>query len=385
MIYLDNAATTGVKPERVISAVKYALEKYNANPGRSGHVPSVKTAEAVFAARQKAADFFGAQGPENVVFTLNCTHAANCVLKGILRRGDHVVVSSLEHNAVVRPLVKTGMPYSVAEVSLTDDRITLENFREKIRPNTKLVFCTAASNVLGKTLPVAEIGRLCREKGIFFAVDSAQTAGVLSINMEKQNIDFLCVAPHKGLYAPMGTGMLIAGRNIPNTLIEGGTGTNSRELVQPDSLPERLESGTVNVPGIMGISAGLDYVKGIGTEKIYDHELRLIQRLYEGLKKNEEITLYTPYPAKGLYAPLLSFNMKGISSTKLAGNLSQRGICVRGGLHCAPFAHRQIGTLDEGTVRVSVGTFNTENEIDALLRILQEKTLKNEKNLLNAW
>lgn len=377
MIYFDNAATTGVKPARVMNAVKYALEHYCANPGRSGHEASVRTANMVYKTREKLANFFGAEGPENVVFTMNCTHSANCVLKGVLRRGDHVVVSSLEHNAVMRPLVKTGVSYSVAEVSLTDDMQTLKNFSEKIKPNTKLVFCTGASNVLGKILPIGKIGELCRKKGILFAVDAAQTAGVLPINMQKQNIDYLCIAPHKGLYAPMGVGVLIARKNIPNTLIEGGTGTNSLEFYQPESLPERMESGTLNVPGIAGVSAGVDYVTEIGLEKLYNHELRLIQRLYEGLKNLPRIKLYTPYPSKNLYAPLLSFNIDGITSVKLSQMLSDNVIAVRGGLHCAPASHSQIHTLEDGTVRVSVGSFNTEREIDAFLGVLRRKFLKN--------
>lgn len=377
MIYFDNAATTGVKPVRVINAVKYALENYCANPGRSGHEASVKVADMVYKTREKLANFFGAEGPENVVFTMNCTHSANCVLKGLLRRGDHVVVSSLEHNAVMRPLVKTGVSYSVAEVSLTNDRETVKNFSEKIKPNTKLIFCTGASNVLGKILPIDKIGELCRKKGIFFAVDAAQTAGVLPINMQKLNLDYLCIAPHKGLYAPMGIGILIARKNIPNTLIEGGTGTNSLELYQPESLPERLESGTLNVPGIAGLSAGVDYVNEIGLEKIYNHELKLIQRLYEGLKGLPKIKLYTPYPQKDFYAPLLSFNMDGIDSIKLSQMLSENSIAVRGGLHCAPSAHSQIHTLEEGTVRVSVGSFNNEREIDTFLGVLRRKFLKN--------
>lgn len=377
MIYFDNAATTGVKPTRVTNAVKYALDHYCANPGRSGHEASAKVADMVYKTREKLANFFGAEGPENVVFTMNCTHSANCVLKGVLRLGDHVVVSSLEHNAVMRPLVKTGVSYSVAEVSLTNDEQTVKNFSKKIKPNTKLVFCTGASNVLGKILPIGRIGELCRKRGIFFAVDAAQTAGVLPINMQKSNIDYLCVAPHKGLYAPMGIGILIARKNIPNTLIEGGTGTNSLELYQPESLPERLESGTLNVPGIAGISAGIDYVSEIGLEKLYNHELKLIQRLYAGLKNLPKIKLNTPYPLKGVYAPLLSFNLDGIGSIKLAQMLSENGIAVRGGLHCAPSAHSQIHTLEEGTVRVSVGSFNNEREIDAFLGVLRRKFLKN--------
>ena len=376
MIYFDNAATTGIKPKSVVKAVNFALENLSANPGRSGHKKSVQAAETVYKAREKLSDVFGSGGPETVVFTQNCTHAVNCVLKGLLKRGDHCIISSLEHNAVVRPLVKTGVSYSVAEVSLTDDDETVKNFVEKIKPNTKLIFCTGASNVLGKILPIEKIGAICRKKGIYFGVDAAQTAGVLPIDMKKQNIDFLCIAPHKGLYAPMGIGVLIARKSLPDTIIEGGTGTNSNELVQPAFLPERLESGTVNVPAIAGVTAGLEFVKSQGINSLYYGELRLIQRLYKALENNQDIILYTPYPTSGMYVPLLSFNVKNTSSYEVASFLGDNEIAVRGGLHCAPFAHRQTGTSEVGTVRVAVAYFNNSSEVDIFSKILK-------RNLIN--
>lgn len=375
MIYFDNAATTGVKPKSVVRAVNFALENLSANPGRSGHKKSVQSAEMVYKAREKLSDFFGSEGPETVVFTQNCTHAVNCVLKGLLKRGDHCIISSLEHNAVVRPLVKTGVSYSVAQVSLTDDAKTVQNFKEKIKPNTKLIFCTGASNVLGKTLPIEEIGAICRKKGIYFGVDAAQTAGVFPIDMKKQNIDFLCIAPHKGLYAPMGIGVLIARKPLPETIIEGGTGTNSSELVQPSFLPERLESGTVNVPGIAGIIGGLEFVKSKGIDSLYKEELRLIQRLYRTLENNGDIILYTPYPTVGTYMPLLTFNVKNMTSYEASSILADNKIAVRGGLHCAPFAHRQIGTLEGGAVRVSVAYFNNSSEVDYFAKIVKTKLI----------
>ncbi len=366
MIYLDNAATTGKKPPGVIKAVNNALLTLSANPGRGGHRPSLAASAAVYSAREKAAKLFGASGPENVVFTYNCTHSINTVIKGILKPGDHVVTSSLEHNAVMRPLYKTGAEPDIAEVSLTDDNITLNEFEKKIKPSTRLVICTGASNVLGRTLPVAQIGALCRSRGIPFAVDAAQTAGVMAIDMKKMNIDYLCIAPHKGLYAPMGIGVLICEKYIENTLTEGGTGTNSAEMTQPDSLPERLESGTVAVPAIAGMSAGIDYVRSIGTDKIYRHELNLISELYKRLSSLKNVILYTENPARGGFAPVLSFNVKGVPSGEIAAYLSEKGIAVRGGLHCAPSAHRQIGTLEVGTVRASVSAFNTLSDINAL-------------------
>ena len=371
VIYLDNAATTGRKPAGVIKAVDLSLRELSANPGRSGHNASLKAADAVYSAREKTAELFGASGAENVVFTLNCTHSINCVIKGVLKAGEHAVTSSLEHNSVMRPLIKEEIPFDTAYVSLTDDRITLREFERKIQRDTRLVICTGASNVLGKTLPIAEIGALCHERGVLFAVDAAQIAGVIPINMREMNIDYLCVAPHKGLYAPMGIGVLICEKPIENTIIEGGTGTNSAELVQPETLPERLESGTVNLPAIMGVSAGIDYVKRIGIEKIYAHEMRLIRYLYNELSKIERVQLYTPEPRDGIYAPVLSFNVYGKTSAEVSQYLNEKGIAVRGGLHCAPSAHRQIGTLERGTVRVSVASFNTPAEIGGLIKAIR--------------
>lgn len=377
MIYFDNAATSGHKPREVTAAVEHALRNLSANPGRGGHEPSIRAATAVYNARAKLAELFGASSPENVAFTMNCTHSINCVLKGILKPGDHIVISSMEHNAVMRPLSKMGINYSTAEVSLTDDDATLEEFRKKIRVNTKLVLCMGASNVTGKILPIKQIGRLCRERGKLFAVDAAQTAGVLPINMKEDFIDYLCIAPHKGLYAPMGLGVLICEKPIFNTLIEGGTGTSSLDFNQPDAMPERLESGTVNVPAIAGASAGVDFIKRMGIGKIYNHEIGLCKGLYDGLKANPNIILYTPDPVKFNFAPVISFNVKGAASADVAQALADNGIAVRGGFHCAPTAHKQLGTLEVGTVRASVSVFNTQNEVNTFLNILkQEKFMR---------
>lgn len=373
MIYFDNAATTGNKPQNVIKAVTVALKEYSANPGRSGHATSVKTSDAIYRVRESIADFFGASGPEKVIFTLNCTHSINCVLKGILKPGDHVIVSSFEHNAVMRPLKKIGIPFDIADVSLLNDEETLNNFKRKIKPNTRMIICTGASNVFGKLLPIEEIGKICYERGILFALDAAQIAGVIPIDMQKMHIDFLCVAPHKGLYAPMGIGILIAEKYIENTVLEGGTGTNSIELTQPEYLPERHESGTVNVSGIMGIGAGIEFVKNIGIDKLYNHEMQLTRNLYFGLKSNGNVKLYTPEPLKWSYAPVLSFNFYGNDSIKTAEILSKNGIAVRGGLHCAPLAHRYLNTLDTGTVRLSTAGFNTVMEVNSFLKLIKDE------------
>ena len=371
MIYLDNGATTGVKPITVIKSAETALREYSANPGRSGHKPSVKASTAVYNTREAVADFFGVSAVENVIFTMNCTHSLNCVIKGVLNKGDHVIVSSLEHNAVMRPLIKSEIDFDVATVSLFDDNLTLREFEKKIKINTKMIICTGASNVLGKILPITEIGNICYSRGIRFAVDAAQTAGVIPINMKKQHIDYLCVAPHKGLYAPMGVGILICEKPIENTLIEGGTGTNSTEMFQPDTMPERMESGTVNVVGICGIKAGVEFVKKIGLPKIYNHEMRLIKSAYKQLSLMTDIVLYTPEPENNNYVPLLSFNVKNVPSAAVAQILGDKGIAVRGGLHCAPSAHRQIGTVESGAVRICPCAFNSQTDINDFIKILK--------------
>lgn len=377
MIYFDNAATSGVKPEVVINAVTEGLKNYSANPGRSGHQLSVNTANAVYKVREKVADFFNASGAENVVFTLNCTHSINCVLKGVLHKGDHILVSSLEHNAVMRPLKKTGVSWDAFSVSPYDDTETLKELVKRIKPNTKMIMCTGASNVFGRVLPIEKIGEIARQKGLLFAVDAAQIAGVFPIDIKKMNIDYLCLAPHKGLFAPMGVGILICEKPIWNTVLEGGTGTNSVEINQPDTLPERLESGTLAVPSILGIGAGIDFLKKTGVEKIHNYEMQLSQMIYSSLERNENVILYTPNPQKYRYAPVISFNFKGVPSETVASLLNEEGIAVRGGLHCAPMAHKQFGTLNTGTVRVSVGAFNTKNEVVKFLNIINgEKFIK---------
>jgi len=372
MIYFDNAATTGKKPKTVVQAVENALINYSANPGRSGHDLSVKCANAVYGVRNKIANFFGADGPENIVFTLNCTHSINTVLKGVLHKGDHVVVSSLEHNAVMRPLKKIGVNFDIATV-YRDDAQTLEEFKRKIKVNTRLVLVTGASNVTGKILPIEEIGNVCKKRGVYFCVDAAQTAGVCEIDMQRMNIDYLCIAPHKGLYAPMGIGILICRKPIENTIIEGGTGTFSIDLSQPDALPERLESGTVNMAGIMGVSAGIDFITKTGISNLRRHEYNLFERLYRGLEKNNDIVLYSENPDINSYAPVLSFNFKGLASEDATRLLNKYGFALRGGIHCSPLAHKTIGTLPEGTVRASFSIFNTLQEVDALISVCNRK------------
>ena len=248
MIYFDNGATTFPKPRSVINAVTGTMLRNGANPGRSGHKMSVRASEIMYNCRQNAAKLFDLENPENVIFTLNCTQALNTVIKGTLKKGDHAVISSLEHNAVLRPIEamkERGVSYSVAEVVEGDDDKTLDNFRHALRENTKLVVCTHASNVFGIRLPVERIGALCRIYKIPFCLDAAQSAGVLPISLKNSCIDYLCTAGHKGLYGPMGTGLLLINtEKTPDSLFQGGTGSFSSDRKQPDTLPDKFESGT---------------------------------------------------------------------------------------------------------------------------------------------
>ena len=371
MIYFDNAATTFPKPTAVYRGCEKAMYIFGANPGRSGHKFSIETAEMVFSAREAVADFFNAGDVENVVFTLNCTMSINMVLKGLLKKGDHVVISNFEHNAVARPIYRLEsdgiISYSIASVIEGKGESTVSNFKKAMRPNTKLVVCTHASNVFGIKLPIREIGALCKSRGVLFMVDAAQTAGVVPIDMKKDGIDFLCVAPHKGLYAPMGTGILVAEKaKMLKTIIEGGTGSASLDLSQPITPPDKFESGTLNVVGIAGILYGINTIKRIGLNTISLHEFGIVRNVYRRLKANPKIELYTDIPDERHNVPVLSFNVKGMDSAEVTSLLSEKGFALRGGLHCAPLAHIAKGTEKIGTVRLCPSMFTTINDSNKL-------------------
>ena len=374
MVYFDNAATTGTKPQQVVSAVNEALTKYSANPGRSGYDLSVECSKMVYDTRCKVSRLFGANAPERVIFTANCTMALNMVIKGVCRSGDHVVASSLEHNAVARALYKmqkNGVDVDYAEVIFGDREATVRSFERLIRDDTRLVVCTHASNVTGEVLPIKEIGEICAERNVPFLVDAAQTAGILDIDMMRDKIDYLCIASHKGLYAPMGTGILISLGEIPDTLLEGGTGSMSISYEQPRDCPERFESGTINVPGIAGISAGIDFLNKRGISNIYRHELELFTYIYDKLCEIKDVVLYTERPSVDRFVPTLSFNIRGIDSATVASFLASQNIAVRAGLHCAPMAHRRLGTIDIGTVRICCSVFNNRQHADKLINAVK--------------
>lgn len=377
MIYFDNAATSFPKPPSVPKAVSRALLKYGANPGRSGHRMAAETAAQVYLCREKAAALFACQ-PEQVIFTQNCSHAINLVLHGLLKRGDHVLISDLEHNAVARPLhqlYKEGIcSYTIVPTSENDEE-TVENFRRAIRPDSKLIFCTHGSNVFGNILPVEALSQLAHRYGLLFAADCAQSGGVLDLS--RTSADFLCLPGHKGLYGPTGTGLLICRRDVPlRPLMQGGTGSDSLSLDMPDFLPEGLESGTVNTAGILGLSAGIDYVNGHGCEKIYGFEYKLCRRIYGELSEVPWVHFYGPKPTFGKTLPLLSLTLGSMNGTESAQWLNDSAnIAARGGFHCAKLAHEKMNTAHIGTCRISPGSFNTMDDVRALCSAVKKRRI----------
>jgi len=373
MIYLDNAATSWPKPEQVYQKVDQIMRHMGASPGRSGHRMAIEASEIVQETRRLVADFFGISQPSQVIFTLNTTDSLNLALKGLLQPGDHVITSSMEHNAMVRPLEalrKIGI--EVSKVSTSPVRgVAPQDIKAAIRSNTKLIAITHASNITGTLNPIGEIGQMAKVEGITFLVDSAQTAGVFPINVEEMGIDLLAFPGHKSLLGCQGVGGLyINSRLSLQPQREGGTGSKSESLEQPNELPERYESGTLNTPGIGGLGAGIQYINDIGMKKIKEHEEKLVTMLLTGLAKIPGVILYGP-PLGQERAAVVSFNIKGNSAAEVCMILDQSfTIALRSGLHCAPDAHQVLGTMIGGTIRISPGYFNTPQDIEACLQAI---------------
>ncbi len=369
MIYLDNSATTYPKPPNVIRAVNNSFSKFGANPGRGGYKMANDTATAIYNVREKLAEFFNAYNPEDVIFTKSCTEALNQVILGKLKAGDHVVISDLEHNAVLRAvkhMEKFGVNFNIFETTNDNDK-TVDNLRSAINENTKLVVCTAASNVFGIRLPIKRLSALCKVYEIEICVDGAQGAGVIPLDIKNDEIDYLCIPAHKGLYALSGLGVLISNKaqNL-EPLIYGGTGFNSNSPYLPGILPERFESGTVNSIGITALGAGVDFVKSKGENKIFEYEIGEISKIYTALSNMKNISLYTPFPTKENSVPVLSFNILNNDSEEIGQKLGNMNIAVRCGMHCAPLAHHKFNT-QSGTVRVSPSVFTTKQEINLFI------------------
>lgn len=377
MIYLDNGATSFPKPLSVRQNVDISLKKFSANPGRSGHSLSLRAAKEIFECRKRLKELFNVNSEEEIIFTENCTMALNTVIFGLLSEGDHVLISSMEHNSVTRPLESLkdkGVTYSTFDYSY-DDNVTVDNVRNLIKPETKLVICTHASNVFGFRFPIERICALCHAYGILFCVDSAQSAGVFDIDVGTNQYDFVCMSGHKSLYGPMGTGVLILNNRNLKPLLYGGTGTESVKKSQPEGLPEKFESGTQNMNGISGLKAGVDFVKNRGIKNIYNHEYKLAKRLFNGLANNRKVITYNKSFDYGKVAPVVSFNIDGVYSEDLVAKLNKYGIMTRGGLHCSPLAHTTMNTIENGTARVVPGAFNTINDINYLLNVIRKLTI----------
>lgn len=382
MVYLDNASTSWPKPPGVIEAIRRCLAEGVGNPGRGSHRLAAEAAEMLDSLRRGLAEFIGATDPRRVIFALNATDALNMAIFGLLEEGDHVVMTALEHNSVRRPvqaLADAGR-ISVTEVEVDGaGYVEVEEVARALRAETRLVACVHASNVTGAVQPVGQIGAVVREHGALFLVDAAQTAGVVPIDVEGMCIDVVAFSGHKELLGPTGTGVLYAGPRVGRIRPwrHGGTGVASENPRQPEEWPTVLEAGTANVVGLAGLSAGLEFVREHGVEALGAHGRRLMQRLYAGLMEIGGVRWVGPAPGEGTVG-VGSFVVEGLGSQEVAALLDQSyEIAVRGGLHCAPGAHRALGTFPEGAVRVSPGPFNTEADIDRLCEAVAEIAREN--------
>jgi len=380
-IYLDNAATSWPKPVEVIEAMNHFNTFIGSNPGRSGHHLSVESGRILFDTREILADLFGISDPLRISFTSNITHSLNIVIQGLLKPGDHVITTSMEHNSVMRPLRNLelcGVDISVIDCSDTGifDPHKIDSY---IKSNTKLIISTHASNVTGTIIPISEIGKIAAGYGIPFCVDSAQSAGTLEIDVDKFNIDILCFTGHKGLFGPMGTGGLYIKKDLEkkiSPIIYGGTGSRSEFEIQPDFMPDKYESGTLNAIGIAGLYAGVNFVTSTGINKIHSHENLLMKRFADGISDNKKIKLYGSIPDNGRVA-VVPFNIDGLSPSDISFYLDEKyEILTRPGLHCSPSAHKTIGTFPSGTCRISFGYFNTIEDADTAVKAVNELSCK---------
>jgi len=374
MIYLDNAATSFPKPLEVYTEVLRCMENYAANPGRSSHDMAIEASSKIMDTRQELSEFFNIPNLLNIIFTCNATEALNIGIKGILKPGDHVISSVIEHNSVLRPLnylSEKGITTTLLPVD-ENGYLDINNLKKEIRKNTKAIIINHTSNVIGTVQDIGAIGKIAKESGIIFMVDASQSAGVIPIDVERENIDLLAFPGHKGLYGPQGTGGLYIAEDLKlDSFKQGGTGSESFSMKQPDFLPDRFESGTLNTSGIAGLCAGILFIKKIGIENIRKHEIMLVEYLVKELCKLSYIKIYggTEYKNRGA---VVSLNIDNIDVSKVGEILNKKGIAVRTGFHCAPLIHEIIGTKTRGTVRISPGYFNKLEDIEELIKALKD-------------
>ena len=366
MIYLDNAATTLQKPQWVIDAVVQAMTTLG-NAARGAHSGSLTASRLVYDTRCKAASLFGCKQPQNVVFTANSTEALNIALNGIFKAGDHVITTDLEHNSVLRPLYRLEDQGTIQLSFVPADRQGRPDyaaFETLIRPNTRAIVCTHASNLTGNLVDIARVGQIAHSHGLLFVVDASQSAGVIPIHMEQMHIDILCFTGHKSLMAPQGTGGLCIREGVDIRPFKvGGSGVHSYDRHQPRDYPTRLEAGTLNSHGIAGLHAALSYLEETGMEVIRRHELGLMERFYRGVSEIAGVTVYGDFGSPR--TAVVALNIRDYDSGAVSDALyEQYGIATRAGAHCAPRMHRALGTEDRGAVRFSFGWFNTEEEVD---------------------
>lgn len=372
IVYLDSAATSLQKPKQVICAVGRAIRTMT-SPGRGGHAAAMRAAETVWRCRSALAELFGVQDPARVVFTMNATHALNIALQTLLRRGDRVVISGYEHNAVMRALHQIGTETDVALAPLFDRNASIEAFREKIKGARAAVVCHV-SNVFGFIQPIEDIARICRQEGVPLVVDASQSAGSLCFNFDGLGLRFAAMPGHKGLLGPQGTGVLLCSEPV-EPLLAGGTGSDSLLMEMPPYLPDRLEAGTHNVPGIAGLLAGVEWIQRETPEKIFKHECALAKEMAKRLSGIPYVKLYDT-SEQSAQAGLISMTVENVDCETIAQRLSDAGIAVRAGYHCAPLAHQSGGTASTGTVRLSFSPFNTEQDVLYAAKQL-EKIVKN--------
>lgn len=374
MIYLDNAATTLRKPQCVIDAVVQAMT-YMGNCGRGVHEGSLSAARTVFEARQALAELFGSRNADRVIFTANATEALNIAINGLLDAGDRVITTDLEHNSVLRPLYRLEQERGVSVSFVPADQngsIDYHDFEKYLTPKTRAVITTHASNLTGNLLDIEKIGAFCKEHGLVYIVDAAQTAGTIPIDMEKMHIDVLCFSGHKGMMGPQGIGVLMLSDSVDiKPWKVGGSGVKTYEKSQPSDYPTRLEAGTLNAHGIAGLLAAVQHIKEKTPQAIHAHELGLALRFYEGIKDIDGVTVYGDFSSDR--APTVALNIRDYGSAEVSDALArQYDIATRSGAHCAPRMHQALGTVEQGAVRFSFGWFNTEDEVDAAINAIKE-------------
>ena len=374
-VYLDNAATTFPKPKEVLDSMYDYMINVGGNANRGNYSNSLATNRYLYEARELICEFFGFDKPSNVIFTNNVTTSLNILIKGILKPGDHAITSSMEHNSVLRPLMSCKEDRNISVDIINADSqgfIKPCEIEKMINPKTKLVAITCASNVTGSIQNISQIGAICKKHNVFFLLDSSQGAGTIYINMKSQNINALAFTGHKSLLGPQGIGGFIIDDNFNNncsTLIEGGTGSMSYSLIQPDFLPDKFESGTLNMPGIVGLSSAIKYINNIGLSSIHEHNNYLINYLINELHNINHLNLYGDITGNNI-TTCLSINSKLLETSELCYYLECNGIKTRSGLHCSPLAHKTIGTFPNGTVRMSISNFSTKDELNYTINIL---------------